>query len=519
MPCETRQPDRYPTRRTCFGLAAGAAVALPGFGAQAAAEPRPRVAISRHKTTILGRPVAYTARVAETQVPDPTGRPGAAVVTIAYLRSDVRRRRRRPVIFCFNGGPGASSSPLHMRAMGPVVRDASGPGDRSQTALLTNAFSPLDVADLVFIDPVSTGFSRAFPGVDPRPFYNTRFDAITMAGVIRAWLRDNGREASPRYLAGESYGTTRAPLILRHAPELRFDGVLLISGGGSWEGPNARDINGLPTMAAAAWYHERIERRGRPVEQVVDEATAFATGDYAAALARGDDLGAVERRRMAERMAEFIGLPAGLIEAQGLRVSQNVFMFNLLKDRGLRIGKLDTRITAPLVENAQGAIDDPALNVVKAVPGAPPPTPASLGAIESPVVGRYLRERLKFPSTDPYYGVNFTANSQWVWEPAPRSAEIMAEAMARDPQLRLFSTMGVYDLGAADGPGFAQAGVPKARLTLQRLAGPHEVYDGEANRAAFNDAVRRFVTHGPVAPTEGSALSMHDNGAMVPRTK
>lgn len=518
MPCETRQPDRHLTRRACFGLATGAAAALAGAGAEAGAEPRPRLAVTRHTTTIGGRPVAYGARVGETHVPDPAGRPAAAVVTIAYFRSDVRDRRRRPVIFCFNGGPGASSSPLHMRAMGPVVRDAAGPGDRSQTALLTNAFSPLDVADLVFIDPVSTGFSRAFPGVDPKPFYNTRFDAITMAEVIKTWLRENGREASPRYLAGESYGTTRAPLILRHAPDLRFDGVLLISGGGSWEGPNANDINGLPTMAAAAWYHERIPRRGRTVEQVVDEATAFATGDYAAVLAKAD-LDAAGRRRMAERMSEFIGLPADLIEARGLRVSQNVFMFNLLKDRGLRIGKLDTRITAPLVENAQGAIDDPALNVVKTTPGAPPPTPASLGAIESPVVGRYVRERLGFPSADPYYGVNFTANSQWVWEPAPRSAEIMAEAMARDPQLRLFSTMGVYDLGAADGPGFDQAGVPKARLTLQRLAGPHEVYDGEANRAAFNDAVRRFVTHGPVAPTEGAALSMHDNGAMVPRTK
>jgi carboxypeptidase C (cathepsin A) len=467
----------------------------PAASAQTAAW-QPRVAVTQHVAKILGREVPYTATVGETLVRDAAGKPAAAVVTIAYTRSDVKDLARRPVIFLFNGGPGASSSPLHMSALGPVIREKSKFGGGQDEVLHDNTVSALDAADLVFIDPVSTGFSRALPGADPKPFYDTKGDAIEVAAVITDWLKTHHREASPRFLAGESYGTTRAPLILNYAPQLKFDGVLLISGGGSRTGDNAREINGLATMAAAAWYHQKIDRKGRTVGEVADEANAFATTDYAAALAQGDALPAAERHKVAERMSALIGLPVELIESKGLRIDQNTFMFNLLKDQNLRIGKLDTRTTAPLQAGADGAFDDPALGVAKPGPnGAPPPTPASVGAVPSPAVGRYIVEQLKFPSTDPYYGVNFLANSQWVFQKEDRSADIMARAMKADPHLRLFSAMGLYDLGASDGPGFEQAGVPMDRLTLLRQPGPHEVYDGDNNRAAFNAAVRKFVTH------------------------
>jgi carboxypeptidase C (cathepsin A) len=480
--------------RRALGAMAALVLASPAI-AFAQTPPAPRVAVTQHAIQILGKTVPYTATVAETLVSSADGKPAAMVVTIAYTRSDVKNATRRPVIFLFNGGPGASSSPLHMSAIGPMIREKSKFGGGANEPLRENTVSALDAADLVFIDPVSTGFSRALPGADPKPFYDTRGDAVEVAGVIGAWLKAHHREASPRYLAGESYGTTRAPLILNYTPDLKFDGVLLISGGGSRSGPNARDINGLATMAAAAWYHQKIDRGGRSVQQVADAANVFATTDYAAALAKGEALTADEKHVVAVKMSGLIGLPVELIEAKALRIDQSTFMFNLLKDQGLRTGKLDTRVTAPLQAGAEGAFDDPALGVAKpGANGAPPPTPASVGAVPSPAVGRYLIEQLKFPSSDPYYGVNFLANSQWVFQKADRPAEIMARAMKADPKLRLFSAMGLYDLGASDGPGFDQAGAPKDRLTLLRLPGPHEVYDGDDNRAAFNAAVRAFVT-------------------------
>jgi carboxypeptidase C (cathepsin A) len=383
-----------------------------------------------------------------------------------------------------------------MSALGPVRRVSGHAGDRSLSDYAHNTDSPIDAFDLVFIDPVSTGFSRALPGVDPKQWYDGRQDAIAVGRVIGDWLRLHGREASPRYLAGESYGTTRVGLILKYCPQLRFDGVLLISGGESdREGSNAAYVDTLPTMAAGAWFYEKIERVGRTVQQVVNEARAFGRGDYAAALAQGKSLPAARRHEIAARLAALIGLPAALIEANDLRISDNTYMFNLLKDRNLRTGLLDVRVTSPLVENAAGAIDDPALGVTKpGAKGSAPPTAAAVGAVASPAVARYLRETLRFPSADPYIGVNFTANVAWTWDQDRDTPRQIARRMKSDPRMRLFGVSGFYDLhGGADGSGFVRAGVPSGRLTFQQFAGGHEVYADEANRARFADELRRFV--------------------------
>jgi len=248
-------------------------------------------------------------------------------------------------------------------------------------------------------------------------------------------------------------------------------------------------------MAAGAWYHERVDRRGLTSAEFFREALAFARGPYAEALARGASLGTEERQRVATQLASFIGLPVDLIMAHDLRIDANTWMFNLLKDQGLRTGRLDVRVTGPLAPGQEGAIDDPALGVVKRgqSPG-PAPTPASIGAVPSPVVGRYLVETLKFPSVDVYVGVNFLANSKWTFQPDPGTEANLAAAMARDRHLRLFVTSGYFDYGASDGQRFLGAGVPEDRFTFVPLPGPHEVYAGEENRAAFNAAVRRFVT-------------------------
>lgn len=467
------------------------------FAEPAAAQPdaRLRLAVTHHIATIRGAHIAYTATVSENPVAGSDGKPAAAIVTIAYTRDGVKNAARRPVLFAFNGGPGASSSPLHMRAMGPVVRASANPANRNDSALIENRESVLDAADIIFIDPVSTGFSRAYRGVDPKQWYDGARDAIAVADVIEHWLKANHREASPRFLVGESYGTSRAALILRHRPELRFDGVVLISGGtGGEDTPDMRLINAVPRMAAGAWYHRKVDRKGEDVGTFYREAARFARGDYAAALAKDKALTPRERADIAERLSAYIGLPPSLIEANALRIEENTYMFNLLKDRGLRTGRLDVRATSPLVAHADGAIDDPALNVVKPANQIDhTPTAAEIGLVPSPVVGRYIAEQLRFPTDDTYYGINFVANSQWTFEKIDPPS-VMAAAMKSDVRLRLFLTTGYFDLGVGDATYVLAAGVPADRLTYLQLPGPHEVYAGADNRRAFNQALRVFVT-------------------------
>lgn len=482
-------------------VAAGSALAQSAPPAQAPAPTTPRVAVTKHEGVFNGQKVRYTATVAETFLNDASGKPAAAATTIAYVRDGVKDPARRPVMFLFNGGPGASSSPLHMSALGPYKRTPAPKDDRSGGGWAPNPVSPLDAVDLVFIDPVGTGFSRPFPGHDGKAFYSNTGDAQAVKTVIQAWLKANGREASPRFLAGESYGTTRAATIVGISQDLPWNGVLLIALAGDVPGREMPYVVALPTMAAGAWHHGKIDRAGRTVDQVFAEAVQFARTEYVTALIQGGSLPPAEKRRIAEKMSALIGLPPDLIEQKNLRLSKNDWMFNILKDRMLRTGLLDVTVTAPLEPGQDGAIDDPALGVVpKRAPGAPaapPPSPAALGPIPSPAVGRYLNEVLKYPATDTYYGVNFAVNAAWTHERKANPYEALGAAMQADPKLRLFWAAGYYDLTT---PAYAgryvldQAGVPGGQLTAAYFAGPHGVYDHPENLARFAAAVRDFVT-------------------------
>lgn len=493
--------------KTQLTLAAIAAAVATVSGASA--QPAPRVAVTQHSGHFNGQAVTYTATVAETFVNDAKGTPAASVITIAYVRDGVADPAKRPVLFCFNGGPGASSSPTHTQALGPMVRGDQNFGDRSAGGFHENTSSPLDAVDLVFIDPVGTGFSRPLPGVDAKPFYSVSGDAREVKEVMEAWLKANHREASPRYMLGESYGTNRAAAIVKtFNKDFRLDGVMLVALAAGAPGREMPYVTSLPTMAAGAWFHQKIDRKGRSVEQVFNEALEFARTDYVTALIKGGSLPPAEKHRIAVRMSSLIGLPVALIEKDDLRISKNEYMFNLLKDKGLRTGLLDVTVTGPLLPNADGGIDDPALGVQpKGPPGAAPLTPDKIGPVPSPAVGAYITGDLKFPSTDTYIGVNFTVNTQWNYETRGNDFnargggdfEAMAAAMRANPKMRLFWAGGYYDLTTpAYGAHYTldQAGVPSAQLDANYFPGPHGVYAGAANLKRFNDAVRAFVLKG-----------------------
>ncbi|MHB8812185.1 MAG: S10 family serine carboxypeptidase-like protein [Steroidobacteraceae bacterium] len=475
-------------------------------GASWAADiPTARSAVTHHVGEFSGARVRYTAWVEDNFVNDSHGNPGASIITVAYTRDGVADAKRRPVLFAFNGGPGASGSMLNFSGIGPVRlvgarRGEPGvrPGLPASGDYQDNPDSLIDAADLVFIDPVSTGFSRAFPGENPKQWYSDATDAGSVTGAIEHWLTVHHRWSSPRYLIGESYGTDRAGTMLAKAKRLRFEGVVLIALAVPAEGRLIPYVTSLPTMAAGAWYHSRIARDGRTVEQVFDAAGQFARTDYLTALYRGSSLPAADRERIAQNMSELIGLPASLIAANDLRIDKNTYMFNLLKQQHLRTGLLDVRVTGPLLANGQGAIDDPALGALpKRLLGSKHLTAASMGILKNPKVGAYLEQELHFATVQQYYSINFIANSQWTYDHDFDPVAAVSAAMKAQPGLRLMWVQGLYDLTCpADLARYTidQDGIPADLLTAVLLPGPHSAYTTPNTLPIFTAALRKFVT-------------------------
>jgi carboxypeptidase C (cathepsin A) len=499
-------------------LAAGrvwmVALALLGsiaIAAWAGEVPTPRSAVTHHVGEFHGARVRYTAWVEDNFVDDAHGKPGASIITVAYTRDGIGDGAHRPVIFAFNGGPGAAGSMLNFSGIGPVrlIGTAhAGPGERpgmpQSGRYQPNPDSLIDAADLVFIDPVSTGFSRAFPGENPTQWYADVTDAASVTQAIEEWLTRHHRWSSPRYLIGESYGTDRAGTMLAKDKRLRFEGVVLIALAVPADGRLIPYATALPTMAAGAWYHRKIARDGRTVEQVFDAAGQFARTDYLTALFRGSSLPDADRARIARRMSELIGLPASLIEANDLRIDKNTYMFNLLKDQHLRTGLLDVRVTGPLIANAQGAIDDPALGALpKKLLGSKHLTAASMGILKNPMIGGYLEHELHFATDEQYYSINFIANSKWKYDRGFDPVAAVGAAMKAQPGLRLMWVQGLYDLTCpADLARYTidQDGIPANRLTALLLPGPHSAYTTAATLPIFTAALRRFVLPTESAP-------------------
>src|SRR5262245_37806978 len=275
-------------------------MASPAAQAQTAA---PRAFITKGSGTFNGRQAHYVATVGETILKDDAGAATASLFSTSYVRDDVNDNARRPVIFAFNGGPGASSTFLHMGALGPkrVIFPADLNADIAPPyKLVDNNYAPLDVADLVFIDPVETGYSRLAPGAKRESFYTAAGDAKSVAQFIQAWVKANEREASPKYVLGESYGTIRAALVAgelaKSGAAVAPDGIVLlgqalnivetVQRAGAAMGYAAN----LPALTAIAWYHNRIDRTGKTLDGLLDESYNFAMGDYLTSLARRGDL-------------------------------------------------------------------------------------------------------------------------------------------------------------------------------------------------------------------------------------
>ncbi|OGO55935.1 MAG: peptidase S10 [Chloroflexi bacterium RBG_16_70_13] len=432
--------------------AKGAASTSTATEATRAADPTDDLVERKHSLTIGRKKLAYTTSTGRIVLREEViedgkfagFKPRATVFISAYTLDGVPSRER-PVTFAFNGGPGSSSVWLHLGLLGPR-RVRSGDVDDHVPPpydVVDNLETLLVHTDLVFIDPVATGFSRAVDGVKPADYHGFTRDIESVGEVIRLWASRNGRWLSPKFLTGESYGTLRAAglaayLQTRHG--MYLNGIALVSSVldiGTIQFSEGNDVPYvlfLPTYAAVAHYHGK--HPGRALPDVVAEAEAYAAGDYPRILARGSRLSATERRAAAAKLARLTGLRREYVERVNLRIEHLRFFAELLRDRGLAVGRLDARFTTPEPDGGREHFSaDPSYSFIQG------PYSAALN--------QYVREELGYENDLPYEILSGATNEAWSYkEFEGRSISVVEQlggAMRANPDLRVHVACGYYD--------------------------------------------------------------------------
>ena len=410
--------------------------------------PEDKTVQTKHSVRIGGQEVKYTATAGTIVMKLEDGTPKASVFFVAYTKDDVNDAARRPITFAFNGGPGAGSLWLHVGALGPRRVEMGDAGNLLPPPykFVDNEASILDVTDLVFIDPVTTGYSRTVPGEADKQFHGVQEDVQSVGDFIRLWTTRNRRWGSPKFLAGESYGTTRAAGLsgyLQQRYGMYLNGIILISSILNFQtaefdvGNDLPYVLYLPTYTAIAWYHKKLptDLQG-DLQKAISESKVFAVSEYADALMKGDALPQARRTEIAQKLSRLTGLSAEYIDRANLRIEIQRFDKELMKNERRTVGRLDGRFTG---------IDADAA-------GEQPDYDPSLAAIVGPytaTLNEYVRGELKFESDLPY---EFLTGRVRPWNYAPYEnryvnvAETLRRAMTQNQFLRIFVGKGYYDL-------------------------------------------------------------------------
>jgi len=461
-------------------------------------EKAPKVFTSQHTGTFNGKEVRYSATVSETILEDEKHEPEAALWSTAYVMEGVEDPAQRPVTFLWNGGPGSSSVWLHMGAFGPMrvdvpsdARDDGGP----PYGLLENHGAFLDVSDVVFIDPVGTRISHVLGKAEGKDYWGVRQDARSVARFIRQWISTTGRWNSPKFIGGESYGTTRSAAVV-HELEGSFDdvainGILLISTildftlDSNATGNELGYVAMLPTMAATAHFHG-LAGKGIELPAFVAEARVFALERYAHALLLGESLSGEERVRVRAELARFTGLSESYLDHANLRVRPDRFQKELLRERGLTVGRLDSRYTGTDLDAAGESPDvDPSFYGID-------------GAYAT-ALNAYLRGPLAVDLPDQYRVIG-GLSGPWDWELDDpfyfNVAPYVGEAMRQNSGLQVFVAAGYYDMAT---PFFGaeyslnRSGVVPARLHFAYYEAGHMMYVNHTALAQLQRDVRAFI--------------------------
>lgn len=461
--------------------------------------PKDNLVVTQHKVRIGGREIRYTVTAGTMVIKEETTdrekeaegeKPRAQVFFVAYTKDGNGSKAagrspapgKRPITFSFNGGPGSSSVWLHLGVLGPrrVVLTGDGELPPPPFKLTDNQYSLLDETDLVFIDPVSTGYSRPVNGQKPKEWHEFRKDIESVGDFIRLYTTRYNRWLSPKFLIGESYGTTRAAGLSGYLQErhgLYLNGLMLISSVLDFTTILFNTNNELPFIlflpgyAATAWYHKRAGV-AQPLKKFLQEAEEFARGEYASALMKGDLLTEEERLQIVAEVARFTGLSTDFIERSNLRVIDQHFFKELLRERGRTVGRLDSRFLGiDRLGVTETAEYDPLLtNVIG---------PYTAGFYD------YVRAELKFESDLPY---EILSEKVWPWSYSVfenqyvNVAETMRKAMTYNPHLKLFVANGYYDLGtpySATEYTFSHLGLHKSlqqNISMEYYEAGHMMY-------------------------------------------
>jgi carboxypeptidase C (cathepsin A) len=433
--------------------------------------------------SFAGTRMKYRVVAEDTLIPDAAGETIGSIFSFSYLK-DGAPAADRPVLFIFNGGPGSASTWLHMGVLGPrklAMRDIT-PRQVAPYVLEDNPDSALAVADLVFIDPIGTGFSRYSGKGRPDDVYGREQDAAATVRFVTGWLRAHGRWNSPKFVLGESYGTTRANLVARRLmggfldgslKGVALNGVILVGGDGGLARPTGNDRFLLPftTMAATAWYHGRVDKAGRSFDAFIADADRFARTVLVPAIDKGEALGAAQTEAIARQHAAFSGLDPAFLVSKGLRIQPSDYVTHLLADTGQVVGFYDSRYVLP----AAPTLGDPVAD------------DAAMGQYSTPFIGafnHYIRDQLGVTIDDDYRVIDWiNVNLPWDNKGDLDPGGDLAVMMRRNPDLRLMTIEGWYDMFGAVGTaeyGVAQRGLPRERVTMKAYQSGHMAYVGAA---------------------------------------
>jgi carboxypeptidase C (cathepsin A) len=437
---------------------------------------------------------------------DPSkGKPKAQIFFVAYLVDNAGDAATRPVTFAFNGGPGSASVWLHMGGIGPrrVVLSDQGEALPPPAKITDNESTWLEKTDLVFIDPVSTGFSRPVRGEDAKQFYGYKQDLASVGDFIRIWTTRYSRWSSPKILAGESYGTTRAAGLSEYLQDrygMYVNGIVLISSVLNFQTLDFEPGNDvpyplyLPTYAATAWYHKRlpVDLQQLPLRDVLSQTESFSSTEYLLALARGDAVSGSDAEHVASQISRFTGLGADYIKQERLREPIERFTNDLLKDQNRSVGRYDSRFSGIRIHPGTDTEDfDP-----------------SDEAVNGPFTGAfndYVRRELKFETDLPYE----TIAEVNPWNLAENKyldvATSLKEAMSRNPYLKIWVCCGYYDLAT---PYYAAESVVRGmnldpairnNINFTFYESGHMLYIERGAREQLKNDLDQFLT-GALAP-------------------
>lgn len=471
--------------------------------AEAAAPPEPQQSVTEHSIRIDGERVDYTATVGWL-IMEEDDQPIARFGYTAYHRKGDYGPGDRPIVFAFNGGPGSSSLWLHMGILGPqrVVVNDPGYADPPPAKRVDNAFSIIDIADLVMVDPVGTGFSKPVGEAEGKQFWGVDQDIASVAAFIKKYITEHGLWAAPKFILGESYGGVRGAGLAYHLQSrhgMNLNGLILVSpfidtaagrDGGGLDLPHALF---LPSFAATAWYHDALADKPEALEPFLDEVERFALDEYLPALTAGYTIDPARKREVAERAAAYTGTSTDYWMKADLRVDHQQFLQELQRNNRLIAGRIDSRFIGPSINPLAESMDyDPFFPAVG---------PAYTAAFFD-----YLHNDLEFGRDEEYKTTAWPLDWDWSHRDPDGNSQVavnllpdLSRAMIMNPGLKLHIQQGYYDLAtpfAATNYYIRHLDIPaeaRARIRYDLYPAGHMMYLHEESMQAYRDDLAAFI--------------------------